>query len=135
MSNEQAAVAQATEFSPTELAALRERREALSAQWVDAVRSEAATGKDGETSLEAGLSTEAQERIQRIQGEYEVVSATIKEHQQAKERSDLRQADEDLTAKAPDYRALQAKAEAEFYQNLIDAGRGKVHEPETLGTM
>ena len=129
MSNEQAAVAQATEFSPTELAALRERREALSAQWVDAVRSEAATGKDGETSLEAGLSTEAQERIQRIQGEYEVVSATIKEHQQAKERSDLRQADEDLTAKAPDYRALQAKAEAEFYQNLIDAGRGKYTNP------
>ena len=127
---EQVAEAQASvEFSPTELAALRERREALSAQWVEAVRSEAASGKDGETSLEAGLSTEAQERIQRIQGEYEVVSATIKEHQQAKERKDLRQADEDLTAKAPNYRELQAKAEAEFYKNLVDVGRGKYENP------
>ena len=127
--NEAVAEAQ-VEFSPTELAALRERREALSNQWVDAVRSEAGTGKEGEVSLEAGLSTEALERIERIRGEYEVVQATLKEHEQAKERADLVKAGEELTSHAPRYRDLQAKREAAFFEDLMAVGRNEYRNPE-----
>ena len=124
MSTDTMAGTPATEFSEQELAALRERREAVSNQWVDAVRGEAQT-KEGKVSLEAGLSTETQERVERYQREYETLSATIRTHETAKEQANLVKAEEDLTSSAPKYRDLQAKAEAKFFENLMAVGQGQ----------
>ena len=125
MSIENAVVDAPTEFSATELAALRERRDAVATQWVNAVRAEAQPGKDGEVSLEAGLSTETQEKIERLHREYQVLAASLKEGEKAKEQADLVKANEDLTSNAPRYRDLQAKREAAFFKNLMAVGTGQ----------
>ena len=75
-----------SEFSATELGALRDRQERLAAQWVDAIRSEAAAGEDGKVSLEAGISTETQERVERYQREHAVVTATLREAEKLRNR-------------------------------------------------
>ena len=125
MSNELAVPeAQPTEFSATELAALRERRDAVASQWVAAVRAEA-TGKEGEVALEAGLSTETVEKIERFQREYQALSASVKTGERAKEQGDLVRAGEELTSNAPRYRDLQAKREAKFYEDLMSVGQGQ----------
>ena len=128
MSNQDQAAAPvvpATEFSATELAALRERRDAVATQWVQAVRAEAGGGKEGEVTLEAGLSTETQEKIERLQKEYQVLAASLKEGERAKEQADLVKAGEELTSKAPRYRDLQAKKEAQFFEDLMAVGQGQ----------
>ena len=130
MSTEKAVVDAPSEFSATELAALRERRDAVATQWVDAVRAEAQPGKDGEVSLEAGLSTETQEKIERLHREYQVLAASLKEGEKAKEQADLVKANEDLTSNAPRYRDLQAKREAAFFKDLMAVGQGEYRNEE-----
>ena len=122
----------ATEFSGTELAALRERREAVTHKWVEAVRAEQATGEDRKVTMDAGLSSETLEAIERFQREFEALSATIKTQEQAKEQADLVKAEEDLTKNAPRYRDMQAKRDAQFFDNLMAVGRGeyKASDPD-----
>lgn len=120
-----------TSFSPTELAALRDRRNALDAQWVDTVRREIqATQTDGKAVLEAELSADAQATIRRIQSERDTVDASIRRDENAKQRADYVKSEESMTARAPRYRDALAKANARFMDNLIAVGQGEYRNPK-----
>ena len=116
----------ATEFSEQELAALRERREKVTADWVGTIRAEQTAADEGKVALEAGLSTGAQEAIERYEREHRALSASIKAQESAKEQARLVAADEELTRRAPKYRDRQAKAEAAFFDNLMKVGQGVI---------
>ena len=91
----------ATEFSATELAQLRERREKVAADWVATAREQMDTTGDGEVFLSQGIGAEAQEKITRLQAEYDVLSDTIKTHETARDAAKLVAASEDMTKGAP----------------------------------
>lgn len=122
--------AEATAFSPTELAALRERREAIRGQWVSAVRAEMkAPEGEGDTGVMVEVSPETIEATHRFQAELDSVNAAIKMAETAEGQRDLTKREEDLTAQAPNYRDLQAKRDAKFFEDFLAVGHGKYENP------
>ena len=120
----------ATEFSPQEIAALRERKEAVEAKWVATAREQFSEGEDGDKAvLTAEVSPEAQETIARLEAEWRTITASLKLQTEAKERADYIGAEEDLTRNAPKYRDRQAKMAVEFYRNLVAVGQNEYRNP------
>ena len=118
--------AEATSFSPTEIAALRERREKIDAQWVDEVRKNITTAEaNGQNGLEAEISEESQQVISRLAEERKAITASLKQETDAKENADFVKAQESMTSNAPRYRDHLAKANADFVENLLKAGQGE----------
>ena len=131
MSTETQVGVPATEFSPQEIASLRERKEAVEAQWIATAREQMATAEDGKATLTAEVSTEAQEKIARLQGEWQSLHDTLKMQERAKEQAAYIAADEELTRNAPKARDRKAKAAAQFYKDIIAVGHGgKYTNPE-----
>ena len=118
-----AAEAKAASFAPNELAALRERQEAVKSEWVAAVRSEIQAA-EGDVGLVAEVSGETQEQVLRLAAEYDFVSGLIRREEDAKAAAGLVAADEDLTRKAPNYRDRQARIEAKWYDDFLEIGKG-----------
>lgn len=137
---QEATEAQAS-FAPNELAALRERREAVKEEWVKAARAEM-TAAEGKAGLVAEISGEAQETINRLSAEWDTITDLIKKEEAAKASADLVKADEELSAQAPNYRDRQARLMAQWYDDFMAVGRGEYTNPspnaaagETPGTL
>ena len=124
-----------TEFSPTEKAALEERRDGLDAKWTELVRNEIRKSEaNGKAVLEAEISAEAQEAILRIQAERNVVDASLRREERAQAGAEYVEAEEDLTRNAPRYRDHLAKANAQFVEDLLDVGQGAYKNPKPDAT-
>ena len=128
MSTETQVGVPATEFSPQEIASLRERKEAVEAQWIECAREQMSEDASDKASLVAEVSTEAQEKIARLQGEWQSLHDTLKMQERAKEQAAYVAAEEDLTRNAPKYRDRQAKASAQFYKDLLAVGQGNIRQ-------